>query len=177
MISKIFQGCSDAFSDESSTAYQEHTAGEKALVMLYGGKHEDNLNILSYWKLCEKTAVKTTRLQSEVLPPILVAAKYHSFRAYLQIQQWKGSNTMKPIVWGWEMSGGHLMPVLTYQQAAPDGLLRVIHCGCNGDCSNVRCTCRKNNMECSSACTHCRGTSCSNCTVVESESDDEVDDV
>ena len=32
-------------------------------------------------------------------------------------------------------------------------------------------------MECSSACTQCRGTSCSNCTVVESESDDDVDDV
>ena len=145
--------------------------------MLYGGKHEDNLNILRYRKCCEKTAVKTTQLQSEVLPPTSPAAKYHSFRAYLQIQQWKGSNTIRPIDWGWQMSGVHLLPVLTDQQAAPGGLLRVVHCGCNGNCSNVRCTCRKNNMECSSACTQCRGTSCSNCTVVESESDDDVDDV
>ena len=75
------------------------------------------------------------------------------------------------------MSGGHLLPILTDQQAAPDGFPFEVHCGCNGDCSNTRCTCRKNNMECSSACTQCRGTSCSNCTVVESESDDEVDDV
>ena len=30
--------------------------------------------------------------------------------------------------WGREMSGGHLLPVLTDQQAAPDGLLRLIHC-------------------------------------------------
>ena len=50
LISKIFQGCSNAFSDESSTADQVATAGANALVMLYGGKHEDNLNILRYMK-------------------------------------------------------------------------------------------------------------------------------
>ena len=111
--------------------------------MLYGGKHEDNLNRLRYRKFCEKTAVKTIQLQSEVLPPTSVAAKYHSFRVYLQIQQWNGSNTTRLTDWGWEMSGGHLLSVLTDQQAAPDGLLRVVHCGCNGNCSNVRCTCRK----------------------------------
>ena len=33
LISKTFQGCSDAFSDESSTADQVATAGEKALVI------------------------------------------------------------------------------------------------------------------------------------------------
>ena len=33
-------------------------AGERALVVIYGGKVTDNLNSLRYKKLCEKTASK-----------------------------------------------------------------------------------------------------------------------
>lgn len=177
LASKSVQECSQVFNSESSTADQVTTAGEKALLVLYGGKPEDTLNTLRYKKFCEKTATKTTQLQSEVLPPTVAAARFHSLRVYLQIQQWKGCTTLSPTDWGWEMTGGHLMPVLTDRPAAPEYLLRVIHCGCNGDCSTMRCTCRKNNLDCSTACGHCHGTACSNSTIVDSDSDEESGDV
>ena len=177
MASKAFQESSNVFSEESFAADQVVRAGEKAVLVLYGGKPGTNLNRLRYQRFCEKTAAKTTHLQAEVLPPTSAAAKYHSLRVYLQVQEWKGCNTLRPTDWGWKMVGGHLMPILTDQQAAPDSLLQVIHCGCSGDCSNMRCTCRKNNLECFPACTQCHGTSCSNSTIVEAESDDDSDDV
>ena len=82
------------------------------------------INLRQQTKLQQITG-NFAQLRLEVLPPISAAAKYHSFTVYLQIQQWKGSNTMRITDWGWEMSGGHLLPILTAQQAAPDGLLQV----------------------------------------------------
>ena len=102
LISKAFQKNSDVFSDESSTADKVAIEGEKAILVLYGGKSEDNLNRLRYQRFCEKTAAKTTQLQSEVLPPTSAAAKFHSFRVYFQVQQWQGSTFLRPTDWGWK---------------------------------------------------------------------------
>ena len=105
LASKAFQESSNVFSEESSAADQVARAGEKALLVLYGGKPGTNLNRLRYQRFCEKTAAKTTHLQAEVLPPKSAAAKYHSLRVYLQVQEWKGCNTLRPTDWGWKMVG------------------------------------------------------------------------
>ena len=52
-----------------------------------------------------------------------------------------------------------------------DYLLDAIHCGCKADCSTRRCSYRKYNLECSSACRECKGLHCSNVTLPEPESD------
>lgn len=176
MLSQVviqLRGCLVSEKAQQSGPDQIATTGEKALLVLYGGKLDGNLNKLRYQKFCEKTAAKTIQLQSEVLPPTSASAKYHSYRVYLQVQVWKGCTTIRPTDWGWKMVQGHLLPVSTDVPAAADILLRVIHCGCTGDCSSARCTCKKSNLECSPACTQCHGTDCSNVShVVDNESDD-----
>ena len=59
---------------------------------------------------------------------------------------------------------------------APENLLRVIRCNCMADCSTLRCTCKKHNIECSPACGNCRGSGCTNILQLPC-GDDEDDDI
>ena len=60
------------------------------------------------------------------------------------------------------MSNSKLVPVKTSLPAAPDQLINVIRCKCKSNCDNRRCSCRKHGIQCTTACTDCRGRSCSN---------------
>ena len=75
--------------------------------------------------------------------------------------------------WGWAIRDERMVPVMTEMKPAPDYLLDAIHCSCKADCSTRRCSCRKYNLECSSACSECKGLHCSNLTLPEPESDPE----
>ena len=54
--------------------------------------------------------------------------------------------TMDPLKWGWKLQNGQLVAITTDMPAAPDGLLRVVHCNCKTDCSTARCSWRKLRM-------------------------------
>ena len=78
-------------------------AGEKALMVLYGAKKETSLDSLRQRKFFDKVSVKLSRVDPSTLPPTSSASKYHSFRVYLQVQQWKGLNcVLNPESWGWK---------------------------------------------------------------------------
>lgn len=80
------------------------TAGENALVCLYNGKPGDRLDNLRYRRCCEKLASNSSHIQPQNLPPTSAAAKYHCFRVYHQIRQWKGDEL--PVdEWGWKKTG------------------------------------------------------------------------
>ncbi len=99
-------------------------------------------------KFCDKVVTKKSHVTAQSLPPTSAACKYHSLRVYYQVQQWKGVQQLgSPSDWGWDCK---------------DGLLKVIRCNCHGDCSSLRCSCRKHGFECTTVCGQCRGTSCSN---------------
>ena len=49
-------------------------------------------------------------LQPERLPPTGNAIKFHSFRVYLQIQQWLGVDMGKTL-WGWKKEKDVLVPI------------------------------------------------------------------
>ena len=51
-------------------------------------------------------------LQPERLPPTKNAVKFHSFRVYLQIQQWLGVD-MDETLWRWKKEKDVLVPVNT----------------------------------------------------------------
>lgn len=172
MMSTLFQTQSQQFLAEDASPDVVEAAGEIALVCLYKGKPDESLDSLRYKRFCEKVAVKTSKILPQTLPPTSAAARYHSRRVYLQIQQWKGNNNLQPVDWGWRMSDGNLVPVMTDLPPAPQDLLNVIQCNCSTDCGSARCTCRKNNLECSPACGQCRGSSCTN-SVLDSFSDDD----
>ena len=78
---------------------------------------------------------------------------------------------MQPLEWGWKKVEGKLMPVLNDLLPAPDELLKIIRCNCHTDCSSMRCTCKKHNVKCSSACGNCRGLGCTNSDNLEDEDD------
>ncbi|XP_073253317.1 uncharacterized protein [Porites lutea] len=100
-------------------------------------------------------------LQAENLPPTSSAASFHSLRVYFQVQEWK-QNQLRPQDWGWRLSDGRLLPILTDRPPAHQSLLEMIRCNCRTDCNTQRCSCKKHGLEYSSACGVCKGESCLN---------------
>ncbi|WAR03769.1 hypothetical protein MAR_010327 [Mya arenaria] len=140
ITSNVFRLEATVFGTSSASTADVVAAGENALVCLYNGKPGP-----------------------QSLPPTSAAAKYHSLRVYYQVQQWKGTvNNLLPQDWGWKESDGLLFPVQTELPPAPQEHLQVIRCSCKTDCSNLRCTCKKHNIECSVVCSKCKGSGCAN---------------
>ncbi len=55
-------------------------------------------------------------------------------------------------------------------------LLKIIRCNFQADCSTLRCTCKRHNIECTPACSNCRGSGCTN-TLHNNDEDDEDYDI
>ena len=66
-------------------------AGEEALIILYNGKVERNLDSLRYKIYCDKVVSSSCYVHPQTLPPTSSAAKYHSVCVYYQIRQWQGT--------------------------------------------------------------------------------------
>ena len=174
--SVCFRQQANVFSQESATAKEVCSAGEKTLLILYGGSLKESLDSLRYKRFCEKVSTSNSCIHPQTLPPTSAAAKYHSMRVYLQVLEWKNcSNSVNPLEWGWKESDGKFTPALTDLPPAPDNLLKMIRCNCRTDCSSMRCTCRKHNVKCSPACGNCRGSGCTNSTIPE-QLDGDIDD-
>lgn len=161
--SSMFREQAKVFNSDSASTHDVVEAGEKALILVYNGKLTDTLDSLRYKRFCEKVASKTSHVKPQSLPPTSAAAKYHSLRVYFQVQEWKGSvSELHPTDWGWQECDGGFVPLQTSLPPAPEHLLKVIRCNCQTDCSSLRCSCKKHNIECSPACGNCKGTSCTN---------------
>ena len=161
--SGIFREQAKVFCSDSAPTHDVIDAGEKALVLLYNGMLTDTLDSLRHKRFCEKVASKTTHIKPQSLPPTSAAAKYHSLRVYLQVQEWRGSDVeLHPRDWGWQECEEGFATLQTLLPPAPEHLLRVIRCNCQTDCSTLRCSCRKHNIECTPACGNCKGTGCTN---------------
>ena len=95
------------------------------------------------------------------LPPTI----QHSLRTYLQMQDWillKNMSRDPRLYWWYVTSAGEFEPIMTLDDIAPANLLRFVSCTCSGDCSTKRCSCKKNNVRCISACGSCHGILCKN---------------
>ena len=176
--SEYFREQAKVFDNELSSCIEISKAGEKALAFFYNGGPCDSLDSLRYKRFCEKVSTNKSHIHPQTLPPTSAAAKYHSFRVFYQIMKWKEiDDQMTPLNWGWKKIDDKLMPVMTDLPPAPDELLKMIRCNCHGDCSSMRCSCKKHNISCSPACGSCRGSSCSNSdNSINSDQDDTDDD-
>ena len=47
------------------------------------------------------------------------------------------ANEMNPTEGGWKQENDQLIPIMTQYNAAPDELLKIIHCNCSGDANPV----------------------------------------
>ena len=98
------------------------------------------------------------------LPLTSAAARHHSLRTYLQVQQWLRKDL--PIEWGWKSHTNSLLPIPTDLHAAPQKFMKLISCGCKAECKS-RCGCRQAGMACSAMCSTCMGIGYSNAPQVE----------
>ena len=66
--------------------------------------------------------------------PTAPATRFHSLRVYFQIMVWMGmADDMNPTEWGRKQENNQFIPIMTEKIAAPDELLKIIHCNCSGD--------------------------------------------
>ena len=164
--------CMDAFAHPASNHEDIATAGEQFLLKLYGAELFATLD--KYRHVAYKRSVARTSPSNSFtlvsLPPTTAAARQHSYRVYLQVQQWLG-RYLPPTEWGWKTDEHNLIVIGTDQPAAPQTLLKLVSCGCGTGCGNA-CGCRKAGMVCSDLCTQCMGQTCRN-TAHHSMADDD----
>ena len=121
------------------------------------------------------TATSSQLPKPERLPPTENAARFHIYRAHLQIIQWKQLTTkgLKPTEWGWTLHEGKYIPFATDIDIAPPDILKVSCCKYRAD-TRRPCLCRKYGLYCVSACKNCNGSSCENASVIPNT--DDIDD-
>lgn len=152
--------------------------GCKVLVSLYGGNiNSSSLNMLRYDNYIQKIASSKKEFDISRLPPTENAAKYHLLRVHLQCIVWKILDTTAadPTLWGWQKANEEFQPIMTDISPAPDSLLNMIHCACkitvDEPCYNMRCTCRRYGLPCTSLCKRCCGIDCRNSQRKDDESE------
>ena len=147
----------------------------QALLGLTSGILEENLSEIQKFfcrSYCPKRAPKRVmeslvetryylykKYSSETskLPPSPGAFMQHVRRACCPLMVWSSANLNETVVvnhleHGWEICDGNLMPVSTHDDIAPNDLIALVSCSCNGECSNNHCTCKKNNVACTDFC-------------------------
>ena len=136
-------------------------AGEQVIVCLYSWKPEEGLDGLRFRRCAKRCPLVLPRFSHKA-----------SIRVYHQFMQWKGKEKQVTAEeWGWRLNDdGQLVP------EAPEALLRVVRCNCLSDCSNMRCTGKEHDFECSAACGHCRGTSCTYAAALDFDEDLDEDE-
>ena len=112
---------------------------------------DENIKDLRIRLFMKKVLSAKSFVRPEKLPLTEPSLKYHSYRVHHQILEWLG-NSFLPNEWGWFYSDNVLLPRTTDGQSAPNELLKSLSCSCEGDCSTIRCGCRKGGYECSSVC-------------------------
>ncbi len=171
-----FETIATIFSDPTSKITEIVEAGNRAIVMLYNGKIGQSLNDLRYARFADKVSTGKSVVDVQTLPMTESAAHYHLLRVYLQTQIWLGHEHPDPLQYGWKYVNNKLLPKTTDLAIAPQKLLSSIKCGCKGDCATKSCSCKKNSMRCSVACSVCRGICCLNPSdTIEEEDDEEIE--
>ena len=164
-----FHEQAEVFRSVNSSKDQVIAAGEKAMTIVEKGKLNDHLDTMRYQRFQELVTTRKKAIHPNMLPPTSVATKCHSLRVFHQVQQWQG-NTLPAEDWGWELSEGRLKPVNSDFCPAPQSLLDIVRCTCKTGCGTLRCECHRQGMQCSSACSGCRG-------ICQNMSNNDVDDI
>ena len=151
----------------SSTKDEIGEAGYTIFKLLYGGKSEDSLNKLRYFKYLDMACKGI--IEPEKLPPTQRAAYFHSLRVHLQVNKWlllEEEAELNSEEWGWRLSENGYDPIVTDNIVAPESLLKFIRCKCkitNKEmCATNICSCRKHGLKCMPTCGYCRGEESSN---------------
>jgi hypothetical protein len=110
--------------------------GVQIVVCFYNGDVNTGINYLRYQKFMQKVHSSNTCVKIQTLLPTKTAAKYHSFRTYLQVQRWIWNN-LNPWEWGLSLQEERLIPKKCDLPAAPERLLKKVKCCCKAGCDSV----------------------------------------
>ena len=157
------QLCADTFTSRGVSHAEIKKLGSQAMAVIFGGESTSSLAAMRYKIFTKKVAAAKSFVTPERLPPTESATKFHCLRVYYQVMVWMGmEGDLDPLDWGWGLEDNRFVPIMTAMNAAPDTLLKMIHCNCTTACDTPRCSCRKNELLCTSACGSCQVTFCDN---------------
>ena len=140
----ILQSIAKTFASPNQSVDVIEGQGCHAMSVLFGGKITDCLAKLRYKAFTKKVVSTSSFVTPERLPPTEDATKLHCRRVYYQVMVWMGTDDgLDATDWGWNQQGNHYIPIMSKMNAAPDRLLKVIHCKCSNACMTQRCSCRK----------------------------------
>ena len=148
------------------------------MAVLFGGKGADSLATMRYNIFSKKVVSASSVVTPERLPPTEFATKLHCGRAYYQDVVWAGKDEgMDPRNWVWILQDDRPVPLMSTMNAAPDNLLKIVHCNCSTACKTLRCSRRSYGLPCTTVCGPCQIEECDNpynrFLPEESEDDDE----
>ena len=127
----------------------------------FGGKDTDSLAKMRYNIFSKKIVSASSFVTRERLLPTESATKLHFRRAYYQV--WAGKEEgMDPRNWGWNLQDNQLVPLMSTMNAAPENLLKIIHCNCSTACKTLHCSCRRYGLPCTTVCGLCQIEECDN---------------
>ena len=173
----VMKSCASAFILQNKSQEDISDLGEDLMVDLFCGKSNDTLSSLRHTIFTNKVATAEAFVTPERLPPTSPATRFHSQRVYFQIMVWMGkANEMNPTKWGWKQENDQLIPVMTQNNAAPEKLLKIIHCNCSGGCKSPRCSCRRYELPCTAVCGPCQTENCDNPNNTQEVDTEEEDD-
>lgn len=172
---KEFRKQAHIFCSPNRSQEEIAVAGQKAVLLLYGGKRGETLEQLRVRIFQEKVVTSKTFVKPEQLPPTSSAVKYHALRSYHQIQTWLHTDPMDPLAWGWIQRNNFYFPKFMDLPLAPPSLMTIIRCKCAKGCDTLRCSCKKMGLLCSNLCENCREVGCQNAEEAASFSGDESD--
>jgi len=133
----VMKSCASAFILQNKSQEDISDLGKNLMIDLFGGKSNDMLSSLRHIIFTKKVATAKAFVTPERLPPISPATRFHSLRVYFQIMVWMGmANDMNPTEWGWKQENNQFIPIMTETIAAPDELLKIIHCNCLEGCKS-----------------------------------------
>ena len=133
----VMKSCASAFLLQNKSQEDISDLGKDLMVDLFGGKSNDTLSSLRHTIFIKKVATAQAFVTPKRLPPTSLATRFHSQRVYFEIMVWmRMANEMNPTEWGWKQENHQLIQIMTQNNAAPDELLKIIHCNCSAGCNS-----------------------------------------
>jgi hypothetical protein len=131
--------------------------GSKAMIAIFGGKCIDSLASLRYNIFIKKIASAKSFVTPERLPPTASSTKFHCLRTYYQIMVWtEREGDIDVMNWGWKLEDNNLVPIMSEMNAAPDNLIKMIHCNRTTACKTPCCSCVGYGLPCHAVCGLCQ---------------------
>ena len=123
------------------------------MAVVFGLKGTESLSSLHHNTLTKKIASSTSFVKPERLPSTESSTRFHSLRVYYQLMVWIGRGSDIDVLnWGWKLEENHFIPIMCDMNAAPDNLLKMVHCNCKSACATPHCSYRINKWATMHAC-------------------------